>query len=67
MVGGPVFSSDPGLADAIGADGTASTAPTAVVLAQKLLDRAIAAGSTKRCLPARPAPRAAGSVAQYAN
>jgi methanogenic corrinoid protein MtbC1 len=67
MVGGPVFSSDPGLADAIGADGTASTAPTAVVLAQKLLDRAIAAEPAKRRLPARPARRAGGSVAQYAN
>lgn len=40
MVGGPVFSADPGLARAIGADGTATSGPMAVVLAQKLLDAA---------------------------
>jgi methanogenic corrinoid protein MtbC1 len=50
MVGGPVFSTDPGLAEAVGADGTAATAITAVVLAQKLLDRAIAAGAAERRL-----------------
>ncbi len=43
MVGGPAFSADPGLAARVGADGTASTAASAVLLAQKLLDRAIAA------------------------
>ena len=43
MVGGPAFSADPGLAAMVGADGTASTAASAVLLAQKLLDRAIAA------------------------
>jgi len=48
MVGGPVFSREPGLAAAVGADGTAATAVTAVVLAQKLLDRAIAAGAAEQ-------------------
>jgi len=48
MVGGPVFSADPGLAAAVGADGTASTAVAAVVLAQKLLDRVIAVGAAER-------------------
>jgi methanogenic corrinoid protein MtbC1 len=43
MVGGPVFSADPHLAARIGADGTAASAPAAVVLAQRLLDEAIAA------------------------
>lgn len=43
MVGGPVFSTDPHLAARIGADGTAASAPAAVVLAQRLLDEAIAA------------------------
>lgn len=41
MVGGPAFASDPGLAASIGADGTADTAITAVVLAQKLLDQSL--------------------------
>lgn len=43
MVGGPAFATDPQLSAAVGADGTASSATTAVVLAQKLLDAAIAA------------------------
>jgi methanogenic corrinoid protein MtbC1 len=42
MVGGPAFAGDPGLATAIGADGTAVSAITAVVLAQKLLDQSLA-------------------------
>jgi methanogenic corrinoid protein MtbC1 len=41
MVGGPAFSARPGLDSAVGADGTATSAPTAVVLAQKLLDTAL--------------------------
>lgn len=41
MVGGPVFSDDPDQARAIGADGTAASGPTAVVLAQKLLDQSL--------------------------
>jgi MerR family transcriptional regulator, light-induced transcriptional regulator len=44
MVGGPAFSANPGLADEVGADGTAVDAPTAVILAQKLLDAAIVEG-----------------------
>jgi methanogenic corrinoid protein MtbC1 len=43
MVGGPVFSTNRHLAAEIGADGTASSATGAVVLAQKLLDRTLAA------------------------
>lgn len=38
MVGGPVFSADPGLAKSVGADATAVDAPTAVLTAQKLFD-----------------------------
>lgn len=41
MVGGPLFRAEPGLAREIGADGTASSGPMAVVLAQKLLDDAL--------------------------
>ena len=37
MVGGPAFAGKPGLAAAMGADGTAANAPAAVVLAKKLL------------------------------
>lgn len=42
MVGGPAFAGDPGLATVIGADGTAVSAISAVVLAQKLLDQSLA-------------------------
>jgi methanogenic corrinoid protein MtbC1 len=56
MVGGPVFSQNPDLALQIGADGTAKCATGAVVLAQKLLDRALAEGSEESC----PAARSAG-------
>jgi methanogenic corrinoid protein MtbC1 len=66
MVGGPVFSTDPALALAIGADGTASTAATAVVLAQKLLDQAIAGPAVDRNLPSTLRV-AAGSAARFAN
>lgn len=38
MVGGPIFSADPALAKAIGADATAVNAPAAVLVAQKLFD-----------------------------
>lgn len=38
MVGGPVFSADPGLARSVGADATAVNAPAAVLVAQKLFD-----------------------------
>ncbi len=51
MVGGPVFSTNRQLAADIGADGTATCASGAVVLAQKLLDRALAASLDE--LPAR--------------
>ncbi|GAA4006252.1 cobalamin B12-binding domain-containing protein [Sphingomonas humi] len=48
MVGGPVFSTNRHLATEIGADGTASSASGAVVLAQKLLDHALAASVSER-------------------
>lgn len=51
MVGGPAFSANRQLATDIGADGTATCASGAVVLAQKLLDRALAASLND--LPAR--------------
>jgi len=38
MVGGPLFTANPALAKEVGADGTASNAPTAVLMAQKLFD-----------------------------
>jgi methanogenic corrinoid protein MtbC1 len=38
MVGGPAFRVDPSLVAAVGADGTAADAPTAVLMAQKLFD-----------------------------
>lgn len=38
MVGGPVFTANPGLAAEVGADATASNAPAAVLIAQKLFD-----------------------------
>ncbi len=38
MVGGPAFNADPSLVAAVGADGTAASAPTAVLMAQKLFD-----------------------------
>ena len=44
MVGGPVFTANPGLAAELGADATASNAPAAVVLAQKLFDKGAKAG-----------------------
>ena len=42
MVGGPLFSEDPSLVAAVGADATAPNAPTAVLVAQKLSDAAAA-------------------------
>ncbi|AOF99407.1 MAG: cobalamin B12-binding domain-containing protein [Blastomonas fulva] len=50
MVGGPIFTANPALAAKVGADATAPNAPTAVLIAQKLFDTAIA----------RQGPRAAG-------
>lgn len=41
MVGGPMFTAEPGLAVAIGADATAPNAPAAVLAAQKLFDLAL--------------------------
>ena len=43
MVGGPIFNADPGLVETVGADATATTAPSAVIMAQKLFDRGIIA------------------------
>jgi hypothetical protein len=37
-VGGSLFNKDPAIARTVGADATAVDAPTAVLLAQKLLD-----------------------------
>lgn len=42
MVGGPLFSEDPSLVATVGADATAPSAPTAVLVAQKLSDAASA-------------------------
>lgn len=42
MVGGPLFAEDPSLVAAVGADATAPSAPTAVLVAQKLSDAASA-------------------------
>ena len=42
MVGGPLFAEDPSLVAAVGADATATSAPTAVLVAQKLSDAASA-------------------------
>ena len=42
MVGGPLFTANPALALEVGADETASNAPAAVLVAQKLFDVAIA-------------------------
>lgn len=41
MVGGPLFTANPGLALDIGADGTAANAPAAVLMAQKLFDEMV--------------------------
>lgn len=43
LVGGPMFTVNPALAAAIGADATAPNAPTAVLAAQKLFDMAVPA------------------------
>jgi methanogenic corrinoid protein MtbC1 len=40
MVGGPMFTANPGLASQVGADATAPNAPTAVLAAQRLFDLA---------------------------
>ena len=66
MVGGPVFAADAGLSRQLGADGTAASGPTAVVLAQKLLDRALAGAIAQ---PGRAGRRlqSAGSAARSAN
>ncbi len=39
MVGGPIFTANPGLAHEVGADATAPNAPAAVLVAQKLFDQ----------------------------
>jgi len=67
MVGGPIFSANAGLAGDVGADGTAASGPTAVVLAQKLLDEALAASATPRRLTAALARPIVGSAARSAN
>lgn len=67
MVGGPFFSTHPGLASAVGADGTATSAPTAVVLAQKLLDAAILAGRPERPSHVRRERHCAGLIARSAS
>lgn len=41
MVGGPLFTANPGLAVEVGADATAANAPGAVLVAQKLFDLAV--------------------------
>ncbi len=41
MVGGPIFVTNPGLAYEVGADATAPNAPAAVLIAQKLFDKAV--------------------------
>lgn len=41
MVGGPMFTQNPALADLVGADATAPNAPAAVLAAQKLFDVAL--------------------------
>lgn len=41
MVGGPLFTANPGLVTEVGADATAPDAPTAVLVTQKLFDAAI--------------------------
>jgi methanogenic corrinoid protein MtbC1 len=41
MVGGPMFTANPAMALAVGADATAPNAPTAVLVAQKLFDLAM--------------------------
>jgi MerR family transcriptional regulator, light-induced transcriptional regulator len=41
MVGGPMFTENPAIASAMGADATAPNAPTAVLAAQKLFDMAV--------------------------
>lgn len=64
MAGGPVFNTHPELAAAVGADGTASGATAAVVLAQKLLDAAIAAEVAERRAHARLHRHAANSNRQ---
>lgn len=46
MVGGPAFTRNPQLALEVGADGTATNAPAAVVLAKKLLVRSITMART---------------------
>ncbi|MEG3177696.1 cobalamin B12-binding domain-containing protein [Sphingomonas sp. RB3P16] len=43
MVGGPMFTANPALADNVGADATAPNAPSAVIVAQKLFDITAAA------------------------
>ena len=46
MVGGPIFTANPALAQEVGADATAPNAPTAVLVAQKLFDMAAASFRT---------------------
>jgi methanogenic corrinoid protein MtbC1 len=43
MIGGPMVVANPGLVEQIGADGTATNAASAVVLAKKLLAQSLAA------------------------
>lgn len=47
MVGGPVFLEHPELVAQVGADASAVDAPTAVLLAQRLLDLAVVSGKTE--------------------
>jgi methanogenic corrinoid protein MtbC1 len=63
MVGGPVFNAEVDRAREIGADGTAASGPSAVVLAQKLLDRALATPATLSSLAAHSAARAGRATA----
>jgi methanogenic corrinoid protein MtbC1 len=51
MVGGPIFTANPAKALEVGADATAPNAPAAVLVAQKLFDRA---ASNLRSAPVRP-------------
>jgi methanogenic corrinoid protein MtbC1 len=48
MVGGPVFAHDPALVAKVGADAAAADAPTAVILAKKLLFPRVNGSSTSR-------------------
>ena len=52
MVGGPMFTANPALAQQVGADATAPNAPAAVLVAQKLFDLAVSrTGAFGVCRP----------------